>query len=73
MLDATTDYILTGIDMYKDRPEVFDKAVYWLDRCPREKLPYLEEIVLEYLLSLDENQTVRVRRKKKMGNRRIVG
>lgn len=73
ILDATTDYILTGIDMYKDRPEVFDKAVYWLDRCPPEKLPYLEEIVLEYLLSLDENQTVRVRRKKKMGNRRIAG
>lgn len=26
ILDATTDYILTGIDMYKDRPEVFDQS-----------------------------------------------
>lgn len=54
ILEVTTDYILTGVDMQKARPKDFDRAIDLLDCCPPEKLPYLETIVLDFLLSLDE-------------------
>lgn len=55
ILEVTTDYILTGVDMQKGRSNVFDTVMDLLDRCPPEKLPYLEIIVSDFLLSFDKN------------------
>ncbi len=70
-LDVTTDYILTGIDMQRECPKTYHNAVYWLERCPMEKLPYLEEIVLAYLFSLDKNPASCTGRKKLPENMRL--
>lgn len=53
VLNVSIDYILTGKDIQFAHPDQYWRTMALLNQCPPQKLPYLEAVTLNYLLSLD--------------------
>lgn len=49
VLNLSTDYILFGTEAN----ELFSPCVYMINKCPQDKLPYLEEMIKAFMLAIE--------------------